>query len=82
MFKKWLGKRVIVKTTDKHKTNFVGTLVDCIGTVVMLEDITPVRGTHPFNDQAINMASRSFESLELVVNPDDDPCGSSPRTLG
>jgi len=45
----------------------------------MLENITPVRGTHPFNDQAINMASRTYESVEPVANPDDDPSGNHPR---
>jgi len=79
MFNKWKGLRVIVKTTETHKVNFVGTLVECNGTVIMLENITPVRGTHPFNDQAINMASRTYESVEPVANPDDDPSGNHPR---
>ncbi len=82
MFNYWKNKRGLVRTTEKHKTNFVGTLVECSGTVVMLTDITPVRETLPFNDQAINIASYTFESIELVVNPDDDPSGSHPRILG
>lgn len=73
MFKLWIGKRVILFTTDPKKTNLVGTLKEFTGTVVMLTDVTPQRQTRPFNDMAVNLASPSFESLELVVNPADDP---------
>jgi hypothetical protein len=82
MFHHLIGLRVMIKTTEPHKTNFVGTLVSCIGTTLWLENITPVRGTRPFNDQGINFASRTFESIESVANPDDDPTGSPPRALG
>jgi hypothetical protein len=82
MYHHLIGLRVIVKTTDQHKTNFVGTVVSCIDTTLWLVNITPVRGTHPFNDQGINFASRTFESIEAVANPDDDPSGSYPRTSG
>jgi hypothetical protein len=73
MFKPWIGKRVILFTTDSKKTNLVGTLSGFTGTVVMLTDVNPQRQTRPFNDMAVNLSSPSFESLELVVNPDDDP---------
>jgi hypothetical protein len=73
IFNAWIEQRVILFTTDPKKTNLVGTLKGSMGTVVLLSDVTPQRQTRPFNDMAVNIASPSFESLELVVNPDDDP---------
>jgi len=79
MYKEWIGLRVILKTTAEHKHNLVGTLTNCIGTVVMLDDITPVRMTRPMGKESFNIASRSHEGLVPVADPLDDPSKNIPE---
>lgn len=73
MFKKWIGKRVILRVTTPNSINYVGTLDAVRGNVISLVNVTPKREKRKMPDMILNFTRERYESLEPVEDPNDDP---------
>jgi hypothetical protein len=72
-FSEWIGKRVVLRTTDKNSIAYVGTLKKSTGTTVMLTEVTPRLETRHLPDMTVNVANHPWESLTLVAGSYEDP---------
>ena len=73
MFKKWIGKRVVLYTVEPNCVNYVGTLEAARGNVISLVDITPMRETRKMPDMVVNFVRKQYDKLTLVMDSADDP---------
>ena len=71
MFKKYIGKRVLLRVTTPHCVNYVGTLKAAKGNVLSLIDVTPQRETRKVPDMVVNFDCGTFESVSFVSSEDD-----------
>jgi hypothetical protein len=73
MFKKWIGKRVILWVNTPSHINYVGTLEAAQDNVISLVNVTPMGENRKLSDMIVNFTRERYDKLTLVVDPTDDP---------